>query len=237
MSYAPYVPLSTSKPFGEGLWIVDGPAIGYRLGGVSIPCPTRMTIARLGDGLWVHSPVELNDEVRAAVATLGPVHHLVVPNGLHTSHARAWAGAFPEATVHAPASISRGKLPPHTALGEHPPAEWHDAFDVEIVRGDGFVEAVFHHRPSRTLIVTDLMQTFEAKRVDGTLARTLLRLGGATGPVGKPSVEVRIMLARHRRAFRRSVERMKGWRFERIVLAHGPCFERNGIEELERAFG
>ena len=240
MTYAPYEPIGVPKPFGTDLWVVDGPAIDYRLGGVTIPCPTRMTLARLPDGsLWVHSPIGLTDAVRGEVEALGPVGHFVVPNGLHTTHAAAWARAYPSASVHAPPGLpkrTRDELPTHASLSDEPPAAWGGVFEMVRVRGDGFVEVVFHHRASRVLIVTDLMQTFDAERVDGRLARMLLRLGGATGPVATPSIEVRAMLLRHRRVFREAVARMKAWQPERIVLAHGPCVAVNGAKELERAF-
>lgn len=44
----------------------------------------RMTVAKLSDGsLWVHSPVELDEPLRAALGELGPVAHIVSPNYEH----------------------------------------------------------------------------------------------------------------------------------------------------------
>ena len=240
MTYASYEPVGVLKPFGTDLWIVDGPPVGYRLGGVTIPCPTRMTIARLPDGsLWVHSPIEPMDALIRELGELGPVGHIVVPNGLHTTHTPTWAEAHTSASVYAPSALparTRDALPVHHSLDDELPAAWGDTFDMVRVRGDGFVEVVFYHRPSRTLIVTDLMQAFEADRVEGRLPRMLLRFGGATGPAAKPSVEVRAMLLLHRRSFRNAAARMKAWRPERIVLAHGPCITANGANALEQAF-
>ena len=240
MTYAPYEPVGVLKPFGTDLWTADGPAIGYRLSGVTIPCPTRMTIAQLPDGsLWVHSPIEPMDALSRELAELGPVGHIVVPNGLHTTHTPAWAGMHPSASVYAPSGLrarTRDTLPVHHSLHDKLPAAWGDTFDMVHFRGDGFVEVVFYHHPSRTLIATDLMQAFEADRVEGRLSRTLLRFGGATGPIAKPSVEVRAMLLRHRRSFQNAVARMKAWRPERIVIAHGPCITANGANALEQAF-
>lgn len=240
MTYAPYEPIDVPKPFGTDLWITDGAAIGYRLGGVRIPCPTRMTVVRLPDGtLWIHSPIALSDRVRPEVERLGPIGHIVVPNGLHTTHAAAWLDAYPSAALYAPSGLPARavrSIPAFDRLTDGAPEAWEGVFDMLTVRGDGFVEVVFFHRPSRTLIVTDLMQTFEADRVDGRLARTLLRIGGALGPTATPSVEVRAMLFRHRRAFEVAVSRMKAWVPERIVLAHGPCVTYGATVELDRAF-
>lgn len=239
MGYAPYAPLHTLKPFAPALWIVDGPALPYRLGGVDIPCPTRMTLVQLPDGtLWVHSPIEPSDELTRTLLTLGPVAHIVVPNGLHTTHATRWTSDHPSARVHAPplGAKAGGVLPPYSTL-DAPPPEWGGAFDMIVLRGVGFIEAVFLHVPSRTMIVTDLMQRFEEERVAGPLARFLLRTGGATGPDAGPSIEVRAALLPHRRALRTATARMLAWRPERIVIAHGPCIEEDAVGAIERAFG
>lgn len=43
-----------------------------------------MAVVKLTDGcLWVHSPVELDDSLRAALEKLGPVGHIVSPNYEH----------------------------------------------------------------------------------------------------------------------------------------------------------
>jgi hypothetical protein len=48
-----------------------------------------MAVLRLSDGsLWVHSPVELDDTLAAALDELGPVKHIVTPNYEHTKYAR-----------------------------------------------------------------------------------------------------------------------------------------------------
>lgn len=230
MSYAPYEPLGVPKPFGRDLWIVDGAPVGYRLAGVTIPCPTRMTLARQPDGLWVHSPIEPTPGVLEAAADLGPVATIVVPNALHTAHAAAWSHAHPNAVVQTATSRAASLA----GVNARPVVEGTtDAFQSLIV--PGFNEAVFLHRTSRTLIVTDLLQTFEGSRVAGRLARTLLRLGGAIGPGAGPSVEVRLALLRHPMAARRAVRRLIEWAPERIVLAHGPCIERDAVAALRRA--
>ncbi|RMF38562.1 MAG: DUF4336 domain-containing protein, partial [Alphaproteobacteria bacterium] len=74
-SIKPYEPIDTLKPLAENLWIVDGPVIRMRyLWVASLPFPTRMTVIRLSaGGLWLHSPTELTEPLREAMAALGPV--------------------------------------------------------------------------------------------------------------------------------------------------------------------
>jgi len=44
---------------------------------------------KLSDGsLWVHSPVKLDPELKAAMDALGPVKHIVTPNFEHNKFAQ-----------------------------------------------------------------------------------------------------------------------------------------------------
>ena len=64
---------------GDSIWTVVEP---LSLGPLELN--SRATIIRLEDGtVWVHSPVKLNDDNKAAVADLGDVQWLVAPNLLH----------------------------------------------------------------------------------------------------------------------------------------------------------
>ena len=48
-----------------------------------------MAVLRLSDGsIWVHSPVNLDDDLAAALAELGEVKHIVTPNYEHTKYAQ-----------------------------------------------------------------------------------------------------------------------------------------------------
>ena len=49
----------------------------------------RMVVLRLSDGsIWVHSPVDVDDDLAAALAELGEVKHIVTPNYEHTKFAQ-----------------------------------------------------------------------------------------------------------------------------------------------------
>lgn len=49
----------------------------------------RMAVLRLSDGsIWVHSPVNLDDDLAAALAEIGEVKHIVTPNYEHTKFAQ-----------------------------------------------------------------------------------------------------------------------------------------------------
>lgn len=236
--YLPYEPQLRPIPWGENIWTVNGPEVSYSLGGVTIPCPTRMTVIKLQNGsLWLHSPVSCNPELVAAVSALGPISAIVAPNTLHYTFLADWVRAFPAASTYAAQSLS--PKVPHVAfagLEEKLSAGWRDEIDLHAVELGSFEEVVFFHRVSRTLIVTDLMQNFEASRVQNALVRMLLILGGATGPNGRPSIEIRMAALFHRAALRRGVEQMLAWEPTGIILSHGECYQTDGVIEIKRAF-
>lgn len=237
--YRPYEPQLQLAPWAEDIWTVDGPEVAYRLWGLTLPCPTRMTIIRLPDGgLWVHSPVACTPDLVAAVEARGPVSAMIAPNVFHYTHLADWARAFPQARIHGlPGLASKVRGIAFAALDQPCTAPWLSAIDSHVVALGRFAEVVFLHRASRTLIVTDLMQNFEAHRIRNPLVRTVMRLGGATGPNGRPSIEIRLAALTHRNAMRRGVQQMLTWEPSGIILSHGACYRKDATIEIAKAFG
>ncbi len=96
-------------------------------------------------------------------------------------------------------------------------------------------EAVFFHRKTQTLILADLIENFEPEKVGGAFG-WLVRLAGATHPDGKTPVDLRLTFLGRKDEARSSLERMLAWGPEKVIMAHGRCYERDGTEELRRAF-
>ena len=237
--YLPYEPQLQPVPWGQDIWTVNGPEVAYRLWGLTLPCPTRMTIIRLPDGgLWVHSPVACTPDLVTAVAALGPVAAIVAPNVFHYTHLADWARTFPQASIHAlPGLAAKVRGIALTPLDQPLAAAWTATIDLHVVALGSFTEVVFLHRASRTLIVTDLMQNFEADRIRNRLVRAVMMLGGATGPNARPSIEIRLAALPHRKAFRGGVQQMLAWEPSGIILSHGACYRTNATAEIARAFG
>ncbi|RHW16328.1 DUF4336 domain-containing protein [Sphingomonas gilva] len=236
----PYVPLNTLKPVGEDIWIVDGPEIGFDYLGATIPFPTRMTVVRLASGdLWLHSPIAFDEALAASLTAIGPIRYLIAPNTIHYWYVPDWKARCPGAEVHAvPNLLRRAKRPfaiDHPLVA-WPAAAWPDDFDQDLFTGDVVTEAVFHHRASRTLILTDLIENFELERVESRLLRAVLKLGGAADPDGKAPFDMRLSFWRNRKRIRASARRMLDWAPERVIMAHGRWYERDGTAELRRAF-
>jgi hypothetical protein len=239
-AFDPYSPLNVLKPIAAGVWLVDGPEIQFSYLGLKFPFPTRMTLIRLPDGgLWIHSPTSLTDALADEVLQAGPVQFLIAPNTLHYWGIPDWKARFPNALVYAAPGLERSAkrpLPVDQVLGHVPPPEWAGIIDQAVVRGDMLTEVAFFHRPSCTLVLTDLIENFELKRTHSRSYRLLLRLAGAADPDGKAPIDMQLTFWRHRRAVRMAVERMIAWTPERIIIAHGRWYEENCAAELRRAF-
>lgn len=239
-AYVPYAPLNELKTVAPDVWIVDGPEIRMNYLGFKIPFSTRMTIVRLPDGaIWIHSPTALDGRLANAIEALGRVAYIVAPNTLHYWYVPDWMARFAQAKFfYAPGLEIRAKrpLPDGERLSETPPPDWAETIDQTCVEGDLLNEVDFYHRPSRTLILTDLIENFEPKRVKSPFWRFMMRLFGAADPDGKAPLDMQTTFWRHRADMRRAAQKMIAWNPERIVIAHGRWYEKDGTTELRRAF-
>ena len=199
---------------------------------------TRMSVVRLsgeGGGLWLHSPVALDRRLRETLDELGRVRFVVCPNRGHHMFAGEYFAAYPDAGVYAVPGLlgKRPDLPFHGVLGDEPEPGWGQDLEQAIFRGERLLrEVVFYHRESRTLIVTDLVQS--AAPGSPLLTRLVMRLVGIHEGPGLPR-HIRLVF-RDKAAARASLERVLSWDFDRIVLAHGPLVETGGKAVLREAY-
>jgi hypothetical protein len=236
---ATYEPINTLKPVGDDIWIADGPIIHFGMPWPKMPFPTRMTVIRLKDGgLFVHSPTAAETSLVEEVRTLGEPRYLVGPNRIHYWWLPDWHAVFPDAQVWLAPRI-REQAGERIAFetcelgGDRYP--WDGEIDTLAVEGGYMTEVVFFHRASRTLVLTDLIENFEPRRM-GPAMRVLTRLGGVLAPDGQMPRDMRLTFRRHREGLKRAVETMIGWDPERVIIAHGNWFRENGAAELKRAF-
>ena len=239
-AYTPYTPLDTPKEVARDIWIVDGPEIRFGPPGFKLCHPTRMTVVRLPEGgLWLHSPTAPTELLLRSLKKIGSVRFLIAPNRFHYWWIPDWKTRFPEAVAWGPAGLQRTAkraLPPLHPLSDAPAVEWASTLDQFLVRGNLLTEAVFFHRPARTLILTDLIENFESSRLRSQSARRLLLWTGVADQDGRRPLDMGLAFLFRRRALRAAVERMIEWSPERVILAHGRWFSSAGADELRRVF-
>jgi hypothetical protein len=236
--------LSTEKRLeyvAPNLWTAEGPVVPYKLGPFIVPCPTRMTVIRNErSDLLIHSPIPLEDDITGALEHLGRVTAILVPNSFHHLSARAWSDEYRSSALYVPTRLSdeiglddRARLASE-ALAQ----DWPDVLRAEEVDGGSWSEIALFHVPTKTLVLTDLMQNFEVATIKDPVVRALLRIGGAASSFPTASLEMRlpVYLRGRRRSVRRSFDVIRSWRPHRILIAHGPQPVGDPAELLARGF-
>jgi Domain of unknown function (DUF4336) len=235
-----YPPLNSLKPIVENVWIVDGPTIRFGMPGLRFPFPTRMTVVRLaGADLFIHSPTPLAPALRREICEIGTPRWLIGPNRLHYWWIPEWRAAFAAADVYLAPGIKeqaagRIDFSAFPLIGENG-FPWDHEIATLPIAGSFMTEIEFFHRPSRTMILTDLIENFEPRKLQSFAMRWLTRLGGAQDPDGQTPRDMRLSFARQKQQVRAAVVKMIAWQPERVILAHGRWYERNGTAELRRA--
>jgi len=200
----------------------------------------RTTVIRLSSGeLLVHSPSPVDDGLLGRIHDIGPVAHLIAPGSYHYFHVAAWQDAFPEAMVWICPGVERKQpdLEFDWFLSDSAPDAWAGEIDQVLVRGNRLIwEVVFLDRPSKTLIVTDLLENIGEKSgaVDWQLKlwwKAVFHMWDNP----KPAPEYQ-MGWKDRRAAKRCLERILEWDFDRIVLSHGENIESDAKAVLRKAW-
>jgi hypothetical protein len=219
------------RQLGEDLWVVERP---LRVGGVALG--TRMTVVRLRDGsLFLHSPVALDDTLRAWLPSLGTPRYAVAPNLFHHLFVGDYRDAFPQMQLYAAPGLAKKRpdLTIDATLSDEPPPQWAEQLDQELFKGFPTVnEVAFCHRASRSLLTCDLAFNLGPEAPFAT--RMVFRLAGAYGRLGPTRLEK--LLIRDRAAARGSIERILGWDFDRVVVTHGTVLESGGREALRDGY-
>ena len=233
-----YAPLDTLKPVAPDVFIVDSLLPGL----IGKVLPVRMTVIRLANGdLLLHSPTRYSAALRAELEQLGRIRHLVAPNVGHWTFLQDWLSHVPEVRTWAAPGL-RDRAPVRKSgvrldadLGDMAPAEWNDAIELVTVRGGlGFTEVALLHRPTRTLVLTDIVLNLEASRLP-RLMRPVANYLGILAPDGTPPPYVRAVIKLRRKEASKGARRLLALDPARVVFAHGRWFERDGAVALRRS--
>lgn len=221
------------EPIADELWTVDTRlrvAPGFVM-------PVRMVVARLpGDGLWLHSPVPIDDALAEALDRLGPVRHAVGPNLFHHMHLGPVAERWPDVALHGAPGLARkrGDLTFASTLGEGAPP-WDEAVLQPIFwAGDRAIrETVFLHRPTGTLIAADAFMNVHAGDGEGWLLGPLMRFEGTWNRPGVPRLFR--LLRNDRAAMAEAAAAVRDARPTRIVPGHGRVVDEGVEGVLDRS--
>ena len=217
------------KSIAEDIWVVD-----YDFFNFGIHFPTRMTVIRTaGGGLWLHSPVPIDDALAAALAELGTVKYLVAPNKFHHMFFAEALERYPDARRYAAPGLKskRKDIEFHAELSsETPPELAGDIAQVYLRSIPAMGETVFFHRKSGTLITTDMFMNVH--QATGMLSRFIY---WAEGCYKKPAVpRLNRMFVKDKAVMAEDLGVMGSWPIQRLIMAHGEIVEDNAAEVVQR---
>ncbi|RPE71893.1 uncharacterized protein DUF4336 [Pacificibacter maritimus] len=221
-------------PFGDGIWIAKGPV----LCSYGFSFPTRCAVIKLvNGGVVIWSPVELTESIQEAIDAIGPVVALIAPNSFHHQFFAQWVEAYPDAKCFAAPRLreKRRDIVFNEVLEDRPDQIWAQDMAQVIVRGNLLTdEVVFFHKPSGTILFTDLLQQFDKGWFKGWRA-IVARLDFIESE--KPQVPRKFRWAfRDRDAARVSVKTILSWPAQQVLMAHGRPVTSDARGLLKRAF-
>jgi len=206
-----------------GVHVQEAPQTFY-----GIEMGARMTVLELPNGLLVHAPVGVSPD---SVAHLGPIRQVVAPNLLHHLHAGPWVEAS-EAAHAAPGLPEKRPDLSFDGVLDTMGEPFGDSVLVVPLRSFAMTnEVVLLHKPSRTLVVTDLVFHIQPDAPWLTKA-AMWALWGYPGCC----VTVLERFGMRRDLARKELTTLLGLDFDRIVMAHGAVIETDAKAALERAF-
>ena len=229
-------PVSTLQKFDENIWIVDGPEVRD----MGILFTTRMVIIKLQDGsLWIDSPVPVSFETLKEINNLGPIRYIIAATPRHVWRLASWHTLFPRAQlwVAKPTlfTLKKGDLPYTGTLRDTPEPGWANDLEQLLFMGSPYLkEVLFFHKSSHTVILDDLIQ-IHVLRNKRPFRNALLKLEGVTYPTGGVALDIRLAFT-NRKLARLSLEKLLSWDFDRLIIGHGNCIEKDAKAYVKKVF-
>jgi hypothetical protein len=237
------IQLSTNSAVGtlmqvaENLWIFDDDPINV----ADLRLPIRMTIIRLAGGdLLLHSATRFSSALREQLERLGTIRYFLAPSIAHWVFVPGWQEVLPDALLWAVPGLGARKevreagLRVDRELVDGTPEEWADEIETVLVSGPLFAEIALFHKPSRTVVLTDLVQNVRPEELPRG-PRIMAQFLGITAPDGTAPLYLRLLLRFGGRAAELAGACLIGWAPEHVTFAHGDWFKRDAADRLRRS--
>ena len=200
----------------------------------------RMTVIEISNTcLMLHSPCEIDSATKQAISALGDVVCIVAPSTYHHIHVPSAQAAFPDAETYICPGIERKRpeLDFDWFLSDRPAELWRETLDQILVRGNKFIwEVAFFHRPSKTLILVDLIENFTDRTANvNWVLKLWWKVVFHMWDNPKPAPEYQ-MGWKDKVAARKSLQKILHWDFEKIIMSHGDLITAEAKKTALRAW-
>jgi len=220
----------------DQIWILEYPV---RYAGINLF--GRMTVVKLENGgLLIHDPCEINEEVKQEIDALGRVQYIVVPGSYHHLFVIGFQQKFPDAETFLCPGLERKRpdIKFEWILGNRPDPRWGDVFDQVIIQGTRYIwEVAFFHKPSKTLILVDLLENIgdDFKHPTSLYLRFWWKAVFKMWNNPKAAPEYQMGWG-NKDLVKAGLNKILSWEAERVILAHGELIEGNVNSVLSSAW-
>jgi len=243
-AFYPYYKCVELKEYTKNVWISQIPFVFQ-----SMQFGLRMVVILLNENennVLIYSPIPITQETKDKIKNVYKwnVKYLIAPNSIHHLFLQDWITEFPEVIVIAPPNLKERRNDiqfDHVFDIDVDDNDWnvknipkeikHSCLDIMVVKTGIFhEEIVLFHKDTKTLIVADHIEnigyspeTEECKNFP-IMYRIIVSLMGMRG---RPSAPADMKLTVNRDWYRKSVQKIMEWDFDKIVPSHGRMVENN----------
>lgn len=218
------------------IWILEYP-IRY----ASIDLFGRMAVIKLANGdLIIHDPCKMDDAVRHEIDAIGEVKYIVAPGTYHHLFVTDFQQYYPQAETYICPGLERKRpdIQFDWILGNRTDPRWSDEIEQVLVHGTRFIgEVVFFHKPSKTLLLVDLLENIgdDFQHPVSLLLQFWWKIVYKMWNNPKAAPEYQMGWGK-KDIVRKGLNKILDWDAERIILAHGELIEGKVNEILRTAW-
>ena len=220
----------------DQIWILEYP---IRFAGINLF--GRMAIIKLDNGdLIIHDPCVIDDLVKREIDAIGEVKYIVAPGSYHHLFVTEFQQRYPNAETFLCPGLERKRpdIKFEWILGNKPDHRWGNTLDQVVIQGTRLIwEVAFFHRPSKTLILVDLLENIgddfqhPASRLLRFWWKVIYRMWN--NPKAAPEYQ---MGWGKKHIVKCGLNKILSWNAERVILAHGELIEGNVTNILSTAW-
>ena len=218
------------------IWIVEYPV---RYGAIDLF--GRMTIVKLASGeLIIHDPCDIDESLMHAINAIGEVKYIIAPGSFHHLFVRQFQQKYPNAETFVCPGLERKRpdIKFEWILGNKPDHRWEGGLEQVLVQGPRIIwEVAFFHKPSKTLILVDLLENIgdDYQHPASLYLQFWWKLIFRMWNRPKAAPEYQMAWGR-KDVVRQSLEKIIAWQADRVILAHGELIEGNVTQILRTAW-
>lgn len=225
-----------SEYIKDQIWILE-----YPIRFAAMDLFGRMTIIKLENGdLLIHDPCKINESVKSEIDKIGEVKYIVAPGTYHHLFVTEFQQQYPNAETFLCPGLEKKRpdIQFEWMLGNKADHRWGNEIDQVLVQGSRYIsEVAFFHKPSKTLILVDLLENIgdDFQHPVSLLLRFWWKVVYKMWNNPKAAPEYQMGWGR-KDIVKQGLDKILSWQAERIILAHGELVENNVDDVLRTAW-